>query len=841
MTFSSWMCVLVVAMTTGGAPVPHHPPGLICRSDGVLLKDGAPYRGIGVNYFDAFARTLKDHNDTSYDAGFATLAAREIPFARFMCTGFWPSEMKLYLHDRETYFKRLDGVVRSAAKHGVGLIPSLFWYMPTVPDLVGELCDQWGNPQSKTHEFMRTYVREVVTRYQDSPAIWGWEFGNEYNLDADLPNAKEHLPPIVPQLGTPATRSDRDILTHEMIRTAFREFAKEVRKYDRTRIVCTGNSIPRPSAWHQMHEGTWTKDSREQFAEMLAGDNPDPVDTISVHVYADAADQLAEAVRAAGSSNKPLFVGEFGDPGEGSETKERFASLLRRVEELEVPLAALWVFDYGGQTDWSVRADNARSYQLQAIAEANRRIQGICKIPAEVLRDKIRGGLLGQILGNLNGLPHEMKYIDEPGSVAEYVPALPEGAWTDDDTDFEWVYVKVMEDENCLLLPPERISRLWRERINKRIWCSNQYARQLMDLGIEPPLTGASVLNPWADFNISGQFLCETFGLIAPALPQTAARIGLNYTRVAIDGEPAQTTQLFTSMIAMAFVEDDIDTLLDDGLAAIDPNSAISQIIRDVRDWHRQYPDDWRATRRLLKEKYSKHNGEMRDRNGYELNTGSIIAALLYGGGDFIGTLTTAFNFGWDADCSAATAGTILGVMKGYRWILAHGWQITDRYKNTTRENMPADETITSFADRLVDLAEKVIVEQGGQRLVKDGRIAYAIKTHGPRCVERLEDPDSQTAVLRNKLKDEILRGIAQSASKQEQARAAYYAICLDVAASISREQPQQWSDVLAALSGYENVVQAIFYHSPTPRGETLREKALATGLQKPATRKDLW
>ncbi len=333
--------------------------------------------------------------------------------------------------------------------------------------------------------------------------------------------------------------------------------------------------------------------------------------------------------------------------------------------------------------------DNTRGYQLQAIAEANDRIRRGCEIPVEVLRDKIRGGLLGQILGNLNGLPHEMKYIAEPGNVTEYVPALPEGAWTDDDTDFEWVYVKVMEDENCLSCRPERIARLWRERINKRIWCSNQYARQLMDLGIEPPLTGSSVLNPWADFNISGQFLCETFGLIAPAMPRIAARMGLNYTRVAIDGEPAQTTQLFASMIAMAFVEDDIDKLLDSGMAAVDPDSIVLQIVKDVRDWHRQHPHDWRATRSLLKEKYSKYNGEMRDRNGYELNTGSVIAALLYGEGDFVKTLNTAFNFGWDADCNAATAGTIVGVMKGYRWMLAQGWQIVDRYKNTTRENMP--------------------------------------------------------------------------------------------------------------------------------------------------------
>jgi inosine-uridine nucleoside N-ribohydrolase len=373
------------------AVVQQPPLGLSSRH-GVLLKDGVPYRGVGVNYFDVFARTLREPNDTSYDEGFRVLAEHRIPFARFMCTGYWPAEMKLYRQDKERYFKLLDGVVRSAQKHGVGLIPSLFWYMPMVPDLVGEPCDQWGNPQSKTHEFMRTYVREVVTRYQDSPAIWGWEFGNEYNLDADLPNAKEHLPPIVPNLGTPPTRGDRDILTHEMIRTAFREFAKAVHTYDRTRIVCTGNSIPRPSAWHQMREGTWAKDSPGQFAEMLAGDNPDPVDTISVHIYADAVDRFAEAARRIG---KPLLVGEFGEPGEGPQTKERFESLLRRMEESEVPLAALWVFDYAGQKEWSVRPDNPRSYQLQAIGEANARMSRAAASQTDHYKQR-REGILGR-------------------------------------------------------------------------------------------------------------------------------------------------------------------------------------------------------------------------------------------------------------------------------------------------------------------------------------------------------------------------------------------------------------------------------------------------------------
>ena len=47
------------------------------------------------------------------------------------------------------------------------------------------------------------------------------------------------------------------------------------------------------------------------------------------------------------------------------------------------------------------------------------------EISAEILEDKIRGGLLTQLLGNLNGLAHENKYYNEPGNVEQYTPCLP--------------------------------------------------------------------------------------------------------------------------------------------------------------------------------------------------------------------------------------------------------------------------------------------------------------------------------------------------------------------------------------------------------------------------------
>ena len=182
-------------------------PGLSRGPGATVLLNGKPYRGVGVNYFDCFLRTLRKNSDTSYEAGFRVLAEYHIPFVRFCATGFYPKEMKLYQENREAYFRLMDGVVRCAEKNGVGLIPSLFWYNTCVPDMMGEHLDQWGNPDSKTVAFMRQYTHEVVSRYRSSPAIWAWEYMNEFDSYCDLPNAATFLPAVtVPrhshQLGT---------------------------------------------------------------------------------------------------------------------------------------------------------------------------------------------------------------------------------------------------------------------------------------------------------------------------------------------------------------------------------------------------------------------------------------------------------------------------------------------------------------------------------------------------------------------------------------------------------------------------------------------------------------
>lgn len=464
--------------------------------------------------------------------------------------------------------------------------------------------------------------------------------------------------------------------------------------------------------------------------------------------------------------------------------------------------------------------------------------QDIITLPVGEVIDKIRGGLLGQILGNLNGIPHENKYHDEPGSVKNYTPWLPEGARTDDDTDFEWVYVYEIQRNRNAFLSPGFITQFWKERINTRIWCSNRFVRHLMDMGMQPPYTGYTLFNPWAEFNISGQFLSETFGLLAPVMPQTAARIALNYTTISINNEPAQTTQLFSSMIAMAFLENDLDKILEAGIAAIDKNSKILKIIEDIRKWHKQYPDDWEMTRRLLRDNYTQEGGSMRDWNGYELNTGAIIASLLYGKGDFAESLKLAFNYGWDADCNAATVGTILGVTHGYRKMMNRSdpynpeWQIVDRYKNTTRDNMPEDETITSYADRLIEVFEMVNENNGGNKVLQDNRMVYQIPVEQPAPVIKIHSSDEQKKMLLEEFEQQIADNLAHG-NREERARAAYMAVCLGMNENLAISTPEQWEQACHDLSGYWKIVNNIFFGDFSGLTE-MRKKFEAAGFKTP-------
>lgn len=116
---------------------------------------------------------------------------------------------------------------------------------------------------------------------------------------------------------------------------------------------------------------------------------------VSVHIYpGELKDRFAKdtsttypellktCLEGARESHKPLFVGEFGPPPDNKEPWDRETakaeglSLLKAVEESGVPLAAIWVFDLSNQEkEISIRIGNHRAHYLEALRDANTRIQ----------------------------------------------------------------------------------------------------------------------------------------------------------------------------------------------------------------------------------------------------------------------------------------------------------------------------------------------------------------------------------------------------------------------------------------------------------------------------------
>jgi hypothetical protein len=161
-------------------------------------------------------------------------------------------------------------------------------------------------------------------------------------------------------------------------------------------MIVSGNSIPRSCAWHNTAEGSWGADTRAQFTEILLRDNPDPLNTLGVHIYAKTEKDffadgkvtmsgLMQAIQEIGvAAKKPVFLGEFGtasylDPQctqPNPDEHAQMVEIIAAIEDNKIPLSGVWNFDRDMyDPSYNITADNARGYQLDLIAAANVRIK----------------------------------------------------------------------------------------------------------------------------------------------------------------------------------------------------------------------------------------------------------------------------------------------------------------------------------------------------------------------------------------------------------------------------------------------------------------------------------
>jgi len=359
-------------------------------SEGKLMHKGKEFRGVGVNFFAAYYDLFKNPLDDRYQDGFKTLKDYEIPFARINMGMYYPAELRRWQENSDFTYVMMDELVREATKNDIGLICSIFWNYYAFPDLAGEPISAIGDVNSKTWTLMRQYLTDIVTRFKDNPTIWAWEFGNEYNLAADIPVELSPYPELWAESERTA-RDDQDKLSSADVVAAMNEFAKIVRSIDPDRLITTGNADIRSFSWNLSNSGSLSQDSSENSREFFNYINPYSFDCTSIHIYKEDMrrvspfDSIKGAIQLAmeesEKSGRVLFLGEFGYPDNADsfpdDPVEMFNLQMEAIEELNVPLSAVWRFEVlGDDLNFEINParNQKRAYQLEAIRDLNRRL-----------------------------------------------------------------------------------------------------------------------------------------------------------------------------------------------------------------------------------------------------------------------------------------------------------------------------------------------------------------------------------------------------------------------------------------------------------------------------------
>ena len=176
------------------------------------------------------------------------------------------------------------------------------------------------------------------------------------------------------------------------------------------------------------------------------------------------------------------------------------------------------------------------------------------------------------------------------------------------------------------------------------------------------------------------------------------------------------------AMYCLAYVCDDIPTIVTEALKTIPEGTKFHSTISDVIKYWKKYPNDWKQCWFEVTNRHANDVGCPEGVwNGFNIdatiNSAFVVIGLLYGGGDFLKTMDISTRCGNDSDCNPASAAGILGVMYGYDAIPEYWKKGAERIKD-----IPFPYTSLSLEQ----------VCQENFKLIKN---LYACKEQGGECI----------------------------------------------------------------------------------------------------------
>ena len=277
------------------------------------------------------------------------------------------------------------------------------------------------------------------------------------------------------------------------------------------------------------------------------------------------------------------------------------------------------------------------------------------KYNKERLRDKIYACWIGKNIGGTIGTPFEgtKEFLDVKGFTSKPGEPLP-----NDDLDLQLVWLIAMEQEGPWYLNSRMLGEYWLSLITP-YW--NEYGVGKANLydGVPAPLSGELYNQKWRDSN-GAWIRSEIWATLTPGFPMYAREYA--FADATVDHGMGEGTyaEIFTaSLESKAFFMTDMMEIVLEGLKSIPETCRVYKAVKLVVDEYNK-GTPYREVREMLV-KQSEDIGWFQA----PANLGYVTIGLLYGEGDFKKSVLYAVNCGDDTDCTAATVGSIMGIVYG--------------------------------------------------------------------------------------------------------------------------------------------------------------------------------
>lgn len=235
-----------------------------------------------------------------------------------------------------------------------------------------------------------------------------------------------------------------------------------------------------------------------------------------------------------------------------------------------------------------------------------------------------------------------------------------DGMPVDDDTNYVVMAQQIIEQFGKDF-EPENVANAWLRYQSVYSYFTAERIAYINFINcIEPPASAMykNVCREWIGAQIRGDY----FGYICPGEPAKASKMAYNDACISHVKNGIYGEMFVSAMIAIAAVNDNIDDIILGGLAEIPATSrlyeAVMKIYQDFKNGA-----TLEETFDYIHSAYDEHTD-----HGWchtISNAMIVVAALLYGEGDFGKSICTAVSFAFDTDCNGATVGSILGMRGG--------------------------------------------------------------------------------------------------------------------------------------------------------------------------------